>query len=71
METSGVVCENSADRLSGPPLVVVEDSGEPFMTLNGRMYVDRTVTVLHQPVVESLMVSLNVVVLRVFLHSVA
>ena len=39
------------------------------MTHNGRMYVDHAVTVLNQPVVESLMISLNVVVICVFLHN--
>jgi len=66
-----IVCENSADRLSGPPLVVVEDSAKPFMTHNGRIHVDHALTVLNQPIVESLMVSLDVVVICVFLHYAA
>ena len=71
METSGVVCENSADRLSGPPIVVVEDAIQPFMALNTRIQVDHTVRLLDQPFVESLMVSLDVVMRRLLLHRVA
>jgi hypothetical protein len=39
------------------------------MTHNRRIHVDHAVAVLNQPVVESLMVSLNVVMICVFLHN--
>jgi len=66
-----VVCENSADRLSGPPFIVVENSAHPFMTHNGGIHVDHAVPFLDQLIVEPLVISLSVVVLCVFLHSVA
>ena len=66
-----VVCENSADRLNGPPFVVVEDSAHPFMANNGGIRVDHAVPFLDQQIVESLVISLGVVMLRVLLHSVA
>ncbi len=47
-----VWCENSADRLGGPPLIVVEDSAHPFVALNSRIHVDHTVRLLDQPIVE-------------------
>ena len=64
-----VVCENSDDRLSGPPFVVVEDSAQPFTALNCGIHVDHTVWHLDQPIAESLVISLEVIMLRVFLHS--
>ena len=45
------MCENSADRLSGPPFVVVEDPAQPFMALNTRIHVDHTVRLLDQPTI--------------------
>ena len=41
------------------------------MALNTRIHVDHTVRLLDQPFVESLMVSLDVVMLRVLLYRVA
>ena len=35
-----VVCQNSADRLSGPLFVVVEDAAQPFMADDGGIHVD-------------------------------
>ncbi len=35
-----VVCRNSADRLSGPPFVVVEDPAQPFMAHDGGIHID-------------------------------
>jgi len=66
-----VRCKNSADRPSGPPFVVVEDAAQPFMTHEGGIHVDRAMPFLDQPVVESLIIALEVIVLGVFLHSVA
>ena len=63
-------CQNSADRLRGPPFVVVEDSAQPFMALNSGIHIDHAVLFLDQPIVESLMIPLGVIVLRVFLHRV-
>ena len=70
-EDDRVVCQNSADRLSGPPFVVVEHPTQPFMADDGGTHVDDALPLLDQPVVESLMISLEVVMLRVFLHGVA
>jgi hypothetical protein len=66
-----VRCQNSADRLGRPPFVVVEDATQPFMTHEGGIHVDRAMPFLDQPAVESLMIALEVVVVGVFLHSVA
>ncbi len=66
-----VWCQYSADRLSGPPFVVVEDPTQPFMADDRRIHVDHAWQFLDQPVVEPLMIPLNVIMLRVFLHSVA
>ena len=70
-ELEAVVCQNSAGRLSGPPVVIVEDPSQPFMALNSGILVDHAATIFDQPIIESLMVSLDVVMLRVSLHSVA
>ena len=66
-----VLCQNSADRLSGPPFIVVEDPTQPFMADDRRIHVDHAMRLLDQPVPEPLMISLDVVMLRVFLHSMA
>ena len=66
-----VWCENSAGRLRSPPFVVVENSAQPFMALNSRIHVDHTVRLLDQPIVEPLVIPLEVVMLRVLPHSVA
>ncbi len=67
-----VVCQNSADRLGGPPFVVIENSAQqPFTPLNWGIHVDHCVPFLDQPIVEPLMIPLNVIVLHVFLNSVA
>jgi hypothetical protein len=71
IRNDGVVCQNPADRLSGPPIVVVQNPTQPFMALNSGVHADHTVRLLDQPVVEPLMVPLNVILLRVFLHSMA
>jgi hypothetical protein len=67
--TEGVVCQNTAACLSGPPFVVVEDPTQPFMADDGGIHVDDVLRLLDHPIVEPLMVPLDVVVLRVFLHS--
>ena len=66
LTTLPVLCKNSVDRLSGPPFIVVEDPAQPFMTHNGGIHVDDNLRRLDQPIVESLMISLDVIVLRVF-----
>jgi hypothetical protein len=66
-----VWCENPADRLSGPPIVVVQNPTQTFMALNSGVHADHTVRLLDQPIVEPLMIPLNVIMLRVFLHSMA
>ena len=66
-----VVCQNSADRLSSPPFVAAEDPAQPFTPLNSGIHIDCAVPFLDQSIVEPLMIPLYVVMLRVFLHSVA
>jgi len=66
-----VWCENSADRLSGPPFVVVENSAQSFMAVDFGIRIDCAAPSLAQPIIESLMIPLEVIVLDVFLHSVA
>ena len=63
-----VVCQNSAERLSGPPFVIVENPAQPFMANDGGIHVDHARQFLDQPIVEPLMISLDVIVLRVFLY---
>ncbi len=65
------MCQNPADRLSGSPLVVVEDSAQPFAPLNGGIHIDCVVPLLDQSIVDSLMIPIDVRVLRVLLHHVA
>jgi len=60
-ERLGVVCRNYNDRLRGPPFVAVEDPAQPLMALNIRIHVDRTARPLDQPIVESLMIPLEVI----------
>ena len=70
MRSDRVVCQDSADRLSGPPAVIVEDPTRSFAVLNCGIHVDHAATIVDQPIVETLMVSLDVVMRRVFLHGV-
>jgi len=65
------VCQNSADRLSGPPFIVVKDTAEPFAPINSGIHIDCAVSFLDQPIVEPLVLPLGVVTLRVLLHGVA
>lgn len=66
-----VWCQKSTDRLGGPLFIVVEDSAQPFSALNSGTHVGHTVRLLDQPIVEPLVVPLNVIVGRIFLHCVA
>jgi hypothetical protein len=59
-----VVCQNSADRLSGPPFVVVKDPTPPFMADDGGIHVDHALPLLDQPTVEPLMIPLDVLLQR-------
>ena len=54
MKRNPVVCQNSADRLGGPPFIVVEDSAHPFVVLNSRIHVDHTVRLLDQRIMTSI-----------------
>ena len=65
------MCQNSAERLRSPPVVIVEHPAQPFMAHNGGMHLDRAVPFLDQLIVEPLVIALGVVVRRVLLHSVA
>ena len=69
-DEDAVLCKNSAGRLSSPPIVVVEDSTQSFMTHNGVIHVARALPLIDQAIVEPLMIPLDVIMLRVFLHSV-
>jgi hypothetical protein len=53
------VCQNSADRRSGPPVVIVEDPTQPFVALNLRIDVDYVAAIFGQSIFEPLMVSLD------------
>jgi hypothetical protein len=66
-----LVCQNSADRLSGPPFVVVEDSAQSFIAHDGGIHIYHARPLLDQPIAAPLMILLDVVVLCVFLHRVA
>jgi hypothetical protein len=59
-----VVCQNSADRLSGPPIVIVEDPTQSFVAPNLRIDVDDVdvddaAAIADQSISEPLMVSLD------------
>jgi hypothetical protein len=71
LASAPVLCKNSDDRLGGPPFVVVEDPAQPFMADDRRIHVDHAWQFLDQPVVEPLMIPLDVVMLRGFLHRAA
>ena len=64
------MCQNSAEYLSGSP-IVVENASEPFTTLDTTNHGVRASPIVDQLVIDSLMVALDVVVLRVLLHGVA
>lgn len=66
-----VVCQDSADRLSGPPFIVVKDAAQPFLAHDSGTHVDHARRFLDQLIVEPLMIPLDVVVLCVLLHRVA
>jgi hypothetical protein len=51
--------------------VIVEDSAQPFMADDGGSHVDPARRFLDQPIVDPLMIALDVIVLRVLLYSVA
>lgn len=63
-----VLCENSADRLSGPPIVAVQNPSQPFTALDITVHAAGAALVINQLIVEPLMIALNVVVLGKFLH---
>ena len=65
-----VVCQNSVDRLGGPPCVVVEDPAQPLAPLNRGIHIDRAAPFLELPIVEPLTFPLNVIMLRAVLHRV-
>jgi hypothetical protein len=55
----------------GPPIVVVQDATEPFSALNRSIHSGAAGQLLDQLVVETLVIALQVVVLRVFLDGLA
>ena len=71
MATPGLT--RSVPLLSPPsrcsPIVVFEDTSQPFSTLDGTVHVGLVAPLLNQLVVETLVISLKVVMLHVFLHS--
>jgi hypothetical protein len=66
-----VLWQYLAHRLCGPPMIVFEDTTEPLSTVNRTALIDRTARILDQLVVEPLVIALQRVVLRVFLHGLA
>ena len=64
-EGDGVVCENSAERSCGLAMVVVEQSTETLAPLNAGVRAGWWWCPLQQPVPQSLVVSLTMVVLDV------
>jgi hypothetical protein len=71
MPDAPVWCQNSADRLSGPPIVVVQNPSQPFTALNIATPVGRAALVIDQFVSDPLMIALNVAMLGVFHHGLA
>ena len=65
------MCQYSAHRLCGPPVIVFEDTAEPLSTVNRTAHIHPTVRFLDQLVVEPLVIALEMVVLRVLLHGLA
>jgi hypothetical protein len=61
---------NSADLLSGPPVVVIQHPAEPFSALDASSHVDFASLIVDQPIVDSLVIPLDVVVLHVLSHGV-
>ena len=51
-----------------PSIVVVEDAAQPFSTADGTVRIGLVAHLLDQLVVESLVIALKVVMLRVFFH---
>lgn len=66
-----LLCQASAERPIGPPFVVAEDAAWPCMTHERGIHVDRSMPFLDRPVVESLMIPLEAIVLDRFLHGAA
>ena len=66
-----VRCQNSAEHLRGPLVVVVQNPAESFPALDASSHVDSASLIVDQLVADPLMIPLDVVVLHVFTHSVA
>jgi hypothetical protein len=56
------VCQSSADRLRGPPVVVVQHHADSFAALDASSHVDSASLIVDQLVVDSLMIAVDVVV---------
>jgi len=56
-----VVCQNSAERLRGPLVVVVRHPAEPFATLDASSHVDSASLIVDQLDADPLMIPLDVV----------
>ena len=54
--------------LRRPPIVEFEVTSQPFLTLDGTVHVELAAWLLNQLVVETLVIALKVVVLRILLH---
>ncbi|MAG34533.1 MAG: hypothetical protein CL908_26995 [Deltaproteobacteria bacterium] len=63
--------KQAADGLCGPPVVVVEDSAQPFTTLDRAVQVEDALPLLDRPTVESLMIPFDGIGLGVFLRGAA
>jgi hypothetical protein len=65
-----VRCQYSAEHLSSSP-IVVEKASEPFKMLDVSAHIRLAAPIVDQCIVDSLMIPLEVVVLRVLPHGVA
>jgi len=54
--------------LRGPPIIVFEDTSQPFLTLDGTVPIGLVARLLNRLVVETLVIALTMVMLCVFLH---
>ena len=52
----------------GPPIVVFEDTSQPFLTLGDTVHIGSVARLLNQFVAPPLVIALEVIVLRVFFH---
>ncbi len=71
MRFAPVLCGNTAHRLRGPPIVVIQDTSESLSAIDGIVHIGLVDRLLDQLIVESLVIALKVIVVRVLLHRIA